>query len=55
MKRVVYVARNFKEADHWDIEQNISMTPAQRLKAAYQLKIRLFGRRRKDVRASQVR
>jgi len=54
MKRVFYIARNFKDAERWDIEQNISMTPAQRLKASWRLKTRIFPRR-KDVRASHPR
>jgi hypothetical protein len=55
MKRIAYAARGFKDAERWDIEQNISMTPAQRQKASWQLKTRIFGRRRPDVRASRPR
>jgi len=54
MKRIVHIARDFKDTELWDIEQNISMTPAQRLKAAWQLKTRIFPRP-KDVRASHPR
>ena len=53
MKRVVHKARNFKEAQKWDIMQMIKMTPDERQKAARALKDRYYGRNRPDVRASE--
>ena len=50
MKKVVFIARSFREADLRDIDQNISMTPAQRQKAARIIKRRLYGANRPDVR-----
>jgi hypothetical protein len=31
MERIVHIARSFEEAEQWDIEQNLSMTPEERL------------------------
>jgi hypothetical protein len=31
MKRIVHISKSFEEAEQWDIEQNISMTPEERL------------------------
>ena len=50
MKRVLHIARNHKEAEEWDIEQQLSMTPMERMKAARFLKIRVYGRNNPDVR-----
>ncbi|MBN1939829.1 MAG: hypothetical protein JW843_09600 [Candidatus Aminicenantes bacterium] len=55
MNKVVFIARNFHEADLRDIEQNISMNPAQRQRAARIIKRRLFGANRPDVRAVRPR
>ena len=31
MERIVHIAKNFEEAEEWDFQQNLSMTPEQRL------------------------
>ena len=31
MKRIVKISKSFEEAEEWDIEQWLSMTPEQRL------------------------
>lgn len=51
MDRVVNKARDHDEAHAWDIQQNASMTPEQRLRAARALKDRVFPSDAKDVRA----
>lgn len=50
MERVVKVARNYKEAEEWDILQQIQMTPAERQQIALELKRRVFGRSWTDIR-----
>lgn len=50
MKRVVNKAKNIKEAEEWDIQQCIQMTPDQRQAAALMLKKRVFGNKVPDVR-----
>jgi len=50
MKRIVHISRSFEEAEQWDIEQNISMTPEERLEAAKELRERVFGKNQPDVR-----
>lgn len=51
MERVVHIAKGFKEADEWDIQQQVSMTPQQRLAAAKVLRDRVYPANAKDVRA----
>ncbi len=55
MKKVVIIARSFLEAGRRDVEQNISMTPAQRQRAARIIKRRLYGANQPDVRAVRPR
>jgi len=50
MERVVHKAQGFKEAEEWDIEQQVSMTPEQRMRAAKELRDRFYPNA-KDVRA----
>lgn len=50
MKRVFHKAKNKKEAEEWDILQQISMTPDERLFVADQLKKRVYGERVPDVK-----
>lgn len=54
MKRVVHVAKNHKEADQWDILQQILMTPQQRQQIAKELKKRFYGTKVVDVRKHGV-
>lgn len=51
MERVVNKASSHEEARRWDIQQQLSMTPEQRLRAARELKDRAFPPEAKDVRA----
>ena len=37
VERIVHISRSFEEAEQWDIEQNLSMTPEERLAAAREL------------------
>jgi len=55
MERVVHISRSFEEAEQYDILQNISMTPDERLAAARQLALRVYGENQPDVRESHRR
>ena len=50
MERVVHKASNHDEAHAWDVEQNVGMTPEERLRAARVLKDRAYPQDSKDVR-----
>ena len=50
MERIVHIAKSFEEAEQWDIEQNLAMTPEERLEAAKELKERVYGKNSPDVR-----
>ena len=51
MDRTVNKAKSHAEADRWDVEQQMAMTPKERLRAARELKRRVFPADAKDVRA----
>jgi len=51
MERVVNKPVNHEQAHLWDVEQQLSMTPEERLRAARQLKDRVYPADAKDVRA----
>ena len=51
MERIVYKAKNFKEAQEWDIQQHLQMTPQERLDVARLLKLKVYPPDAKDVRA----
>ncbi len=51
MERVVKKSRNFREADAWDIQQNLALTPEQRIQIAHALRKRAYPSNAKDVRA----
>ena len=53
MERIVNIAKNKKEAEEWDIQQQISMTPRERQEAARILKERVFGTNVPDVREAE--
>ena len=55
MKRVFHKAKNKKEAEEWDILQQISMTPDERLFVADKLKKRVYGERVPDVKEAHKR
>ena len=50
MDRIVKKSRTFAEAEAWDKQQYQAMSPAERMRAARQLKNRLFPGTRPDVR-----
>jgi len=50
MDRTFNKAKNLKEAEKWDIQQQINMTPRQRQQIAYELKRRFYGDSPPDVR-----
>lgn len=50
MERVVNIAKNHEEAERWDINQQISLTPTERQKIAKLLRERVFGKNAKDVK-----
>jgi len=52
MKRICNKAKNFKEAEEWDIEQQLRMTPEERQDAAKELRDRVYGRNVMDVKES---
>ncbi len=51
MERVIHKASSHVEAQRWDIEQQLSMTPEERLRAARTIKDRAYPDQAKDVRA----
>lgn len=50
MKKVVHKARNFKEAEEWDILQQIKLTSEERQDIALELRKRVYGEETPDVR-----
>ena len=50
MERVANKARSFREADEQEIQQHLSMTPQERMRAAKLLKERMFPGKNPDVR-----
>ena len=55
MKMVVNIAKNFAEAEQWDIEQQVNMTPNERMAIAKVLKDRVYGLDARDVRECHQR
>jgi hypothetical protein len=53
MERIFNKALNHKEAEKWDIQQQINMSPRQRQKIAYELKKRFYGNNPPDVRTKK--
>ena len=51
MKKVVHIFHSFREAELSEIEQQISMTPAQRQRIARAIKRRIYGPHPPDVRS----
>jgi hypothetical protein len=52
MERICKKSQNYKEAEEWDIEQQISMTPEERQAAAKEIRERVYGQNPKDVKDS---
>jgi hypothetical protein len=50
IKRVVHISHSFAEAEQWEIQQELSMTPQQRLSAAKKMQQWTYGKKQKDIR-----
>ena len=50
VERVVHKAKSFREAERLDIEQQVAMTPNERIRAAKVLRDRGYPANPKDVR-----
>ena len=50
MERIVHKSRSFEEADRHDIQQQVQMTPQERMRAARALKERAYPADAEDVR-----
>jgi hypothetical protein len=50
MERIVRISKSFEEADDWEIEQQIRMSPNERIIIAKTLRDRFYGTNTKDVR-----
>jgi len=50
MERVFHKAKNFREAEEWDILQVLRMKPEERQRIAKILRIRFYGENTPDVR-----
>lgn len=47
------MAKSHKEADEYDIQQQLAMTPEERFAVAAELKRRFYGENNPDVRESR--
>jgi hypothetical protein len=54
MERVVKKSKSFSEAEAWDREQYRAMSPAERMRAARELKLRVYHGKRPDVRECHI-
>jgi hypothetical protein len=50
MKRIFHKAKDKKDVGMWDIQQQISLTPDERLSISVELKKRVYGPDAPDVR-----
>lgn len=50
MERTIHKSRSFKDAEAWDILQNVRMTPEERQALASEIKKRVYGKKPPDVR-----
>ena len=50
MERTFHKSRSFKDAEEWDILQNVRMTPEERQAVASEIKKRVYGKEAPDVR-----
>ena len=50
MEQVGRISHTFAEADEWDVQQQLEMSPQERLQAAHELKFRIYPRDSPDVR-----
>lgn len=54
MERIVNKARNHREAEKWDVSQQVNLSPEERKRIALELKKRFYGRKVTDVRGKRV-
>ena len=52
-EKIFNIAKNFKEAEEWDIHQVINMSVDERIKAAKELEIFFYGKDVPDARESK--
>ena len=50
VERIVHKSRSFGDADRWDVQQQMSMTPQERMLAARELRFRIYPENPPDVR-----
>jgi hypothetical protein len=50
MERILHKAKNHKEAQQWDILQQINMSPEERQNIAKELKKRFYDSKVRDIR-----
>ena len=50
MERIVHKAKSFAEADAWEAAQQRAMSPDERLRAAKEIKDRLFPGKNPDIK-----
>ena len=55
MERICKISKDFKDADRWDIEQQIRLLPNERLRIARILRERVYGKNTKDVRECRTK
>lgn len=55
MERIVHKAKNHKEAELWDIYQQVNMKPEERQRAAKKLKEKVFGIKSQDIKEAYKR
>ena len=53
MVRILNKAKNHREAEKWDIQQQVNMSPEERKQIALELKRRYYGSRVPDVRGKR--
>lgn len=51
MQRVMHKTRTFRQADEWDIRQQLGMSAQQRIRIVRELQKRVYSDTAKDVRA----
>jgi hypothetical protein len=50
VERIVHKSKSFAEADAWDAAQHAAMTPEERMRAAKEIRDRLFPGKNPDIR-----
>lgn len=53
MEWIVNITKSKKEADEWDIQQQIKLTPEERQKIAKELKRRFYEENPSDVKSTR--